>query len=326
MTGAGGALGPVVAREFARDGFSVRALGHRPLDPSLFPEATEFGVLDVLDQEAARRQLAGADTVVHMAALLHVVNPAPSLIPEYDRVNAGGTRNVVSAAAAVGVRRVVHFSTIAVYGYNSGCILDETTRPAPATPYGASKLRAEEEALAASAAQQTPLITILRLGAVYGSRVRGNYRRLVGGLARGLFVGVGDGRNRRTVVFEEDVARAAVLASTHPAAAGRVFNVTDGELHTVREVVNAIGSALGRGPRQFFLPAPPARLTAGLIEDAFRLIGRKAPVNRATIDKFVEDIAVDGSLIQRELGFRPLFDLQRGWDATIAEMKRRGDL
>ena len=324
LTGAGGALGPVVAREFAEAGFAVRALGRKLLDPSLFPNGTELGIVDVLDREAIQRELSGVDTVVHMAALLHVVNPPPSLAVEYERVNVGGTRNVLTGAATAGVRRLVLFSTIAVYGYGSGAILDESSTPAPTTPYGVSKLEAERVALAESAADRVPLTTVLRLGAVYGSRVKGNYRRLVHSLARGLFVGVGDGRNRRTLVYERDAARAAVAAATHAAAAGRIFNVTDGEFHTVREIVDAIGHALGRGPRRFSIPTATARFAAGLIEDAFRISGRSAPLGRATIDKFVEDVAIDGSLITREIGFHPDFDLERGWTETIAEMRRTG--
>jgi nucleoside-diphosphate-sugar epimerase len=324
LTGAGGALGPVVAREFAAAGFAVRALGRKPLDPSIFPAGTELGIMDVLDRPAIERQFSGADTVVHMAALLHVVNPPPSLASEYERVNIGGTRNAVAGAAAAGVRRVVLFSTIAVYGYGSGAILDESTPPAPTTAYGISKLEAEWVASAATTQEGAALSTILRLGAVYGSRVKGNYRRLVHSLARGRFISVGDGRNRRTLIYERDAARAAVVASRHPAAAGRTFNVTDGAFHTVREIVDTIARALGRSPRRLSIPTAPARLAAGLIEDVFRLTGRPAPVSRATIDKFVEDVAVDGSLIIRELGFRPDYDLGRGWTETIADMRRKG--
>jgi nucleoside-diphosphate-sugar epimerase len=323
LTGAGGALGPVVAREFAEAGFAVRALARGPLDPALFPDGAELAMADVLDPDALERQMRGVDTVAHMAALLHVVNPPPSLAAEYERVNVGGTRNVMAAAAAAGVRRVVLFSTIAVYGYGSGRILDESTAPAPTTPYGTSKLEAERVALEASR-DGVPLAAVLRLGAVYGSRIKGNYNRLVHTLDRGLFVGVGDGRNRRTLVYERDAARAAVLTAGHDAAAGRIYNVTDGELHTVREIVDSIARALGRGPGRLFVPAAPARFAAGIIEDAFRLAGRSAPIRRATVDKFVEDVAVDGSLLTRELGFRPEYDLERGWSETIAEMRRAG--
>jgi len=55
-------------------------------------------------------------------------------------------------------------------------------------------------------------------------------------------------------------------------------------------------------------------------------MGLKPPAIRAMIDKYTEDIAVDGSLIQKELGFIPQYDLKTVWEETIKEMRRSGDL
>ena len=65
---------------------------------------------------------------------------------------------------------------------------------------------------------------------------------------------------------------------------------------------------------------------AGLMEDAFRLVGRKSPIGRDTIDKYTEDIAVDSTRIQTELGFKPQYDLLTGWQETVQEMRRMGKL
>ena len=172
----------------------------------------------------------------------------------------------------------------------------------------------------------------MRLGAVYGSRIKGNYERLTRALAQNRFIPIGDGRNRRTLVFDKDVGRAAVLAVSHPAAAGphtnpvgvgagRVFNVTDGEFHTLNEIIESICSAFGRKPPRVLLPVGPTRTLIGLIEKGSRSIGLKPPITRAIIDKYNEDIAVDGSLIQKELGFVPHYDLKTGWEETIREMQ-----
>jgi nucleoside-diphosphate-sugar epimerase len=194
-----------------------------------------------------------------------------------------------------------------------------------------------------------PLGTVLRLGAVYGSRIKGNYERLTRALAGNLglgnlgtrsrsfdklrmsglfghvpklpFIPVGNGLNRRTLVYDKDVGRAAALAVSHPAAAGRVFNVTDGGFHTLNEIIESICSALGRKPPRLSLPVGPIRMVAGLIEKGANIIGIKAPITRETVDKYTEDVAVDGSLIQKELGFVPQYDLKTGWEETIREMR-----
>jgi nucleoside-diphosphate-sugar epimerase len=166
------------------------------------------------------------DAVVHMAALLHIINPPPAMCEKYERVNVGGTATVVEAAMKVGVKRVVLFSTIAVYGASEGGVLNEMSPTHPDTFYAQTKLSAEQIVLNARGADGQPLGTVLRLGAVYGSRIKGNYERLTHALARHRFIPIGSGLNRRTLIYDKDVGHAAVLAVSHPAAAGRAFNVT----------------------------------------------------------------------------------------------------
>ena len=164
-----------------------------------------------------------------------------------------------------------------------------------------------------------PLTTILRLAAVYGPRVKGNYLRLVQALARRRFVPIGRGDNLRTVVFENDVAAAVSLAATRPGAAGRIYNVSDGNPHPLREIIAAICTALGRRPPRWHAPVAPVRLALG----AASVIDRRLP---AMLEKYLEEIAVDGSRIERELGFRAETGLIDGWRATVAEMRRTGAL
>ncbi len=121
-----------------------------------------------------------------MAALLHIVNPPPELREKYERVNIGGTATVVEAAIKAGVKRVVLFSTIAVYGPSDGCVLNEMSPTHPDTFYAQTKCAAEQIVMNARGADGQPLGTVLRLGAVYGSRIKGNYERLTRALAGNL--------------------------------------------------------------------------------------------------------------------------------------------
>ena len=101
-----------------------------------------------------------------------------------------GTEAVAEAAAAAGVRRLVLASTTAVYGPTGAQPASEDTAPAPDSWYAESKLEAERVARAVG--RRTGLeIVVLRLSAVYGPRVRGNYRRLLRAMARGRFVSIG---------------------------------------------------------------------------------------------------------------------------------------
>jgi nucleoside-diphosphate-sugar epimerase len=298
----------------------VRIVARRPAEPSIFSVPVESLVGDVNDGATMTRAARGVDVIIHLAALLHVVDPDPGLAAEYERVNVRGTAAVIQAAITEGVSRVVVMSTIAVYGRrNPGERLDERSPAVPDTIYGRTKLAAEEIALAAGRSDGTPLATVLRSAAVYGPRVKGNYERLVHALARGRFVPVGAGDNLRTLVFEQDLAAAAALAASHPAAAGRIYNVSDGSRHPVREIIAAISQALGRRPPRWHVPIAPVRAAVR----AASLVDRRLP---AMLDKYLEEVAVDATRIQSELGFRPVTALTDGWAVTVAEMRRTGRL
>jgi len=262
----------------------------------------------------------GVDAVVHMAALLHIVNPPSEMREKYERINVGGTATVVEAAISAGVKRLVLFSTITVYGQANGQVLNEQSPTHPETFYAQTKLAAEKIVLNANRKDGQPLGTVFRLGAVYGSRIKGNYERLTHALEQHRFIPIGNGLNRRTLIYDKDVGSAAVLAVTHPTAAGRIFNVTDCRFHTLNEIIETICFALRRKPPRLSLPVGPTRSLVGFVEKGCRAIGLPPPVTRQLIDKYTEDIAVDGSLIQKELGFMPQYDLKAGWEETIHEM------
>jgi len=321
VTGASGAIGPRVVHALDQAGCQIRAFSIDAPKAGMFPQSVEVLVGDVTDQLAVQSAMRGVDAVVHMAALLHIVNPLPELREKYERVNIGGTATVVEAAIKAGVRRVVFFSTIAVYGHSDGCVLNEMSPTHPDNFYAKTKLSAEHIVLNAKGADGQPLGTVLRLGAVYGSRIKGNYERLTRALAQHCFIPIGNGLNRRTLVYDKDVGRAVVLAVSHPAAAGRVFNVTDGGFHTLNEIIEAICSGLGRKFPRLLLPVKPTRALIHLIETGIRSVGLKPPVTREVIDKYTEDIAVDGSFFQKEIGFIPHYDLKTGWEETVHEMR-----
>jgi nucleoside-diphosphate-sugar epimerase len=326
VTGATGAVGPRVVKALAEAGYHIRTLSLDPPPAGIWPERIEVKLGDVTNPMDVQSAMRGVDAVVHLAALLHIVNPSSDLRQKYEKINVGGTTSVVEAAVRANARRILYFSTIAVYGDSRGQVLNEESLPSPNTFYERTKLEAERIVLDAKQLSGGPVGTVLRLGAVYGSRIKGNYERLTHALARHRFIPIGNGFNRRTLVYDKDVGRAAVLAISHPVAAGRMFNVTDGEFHTLNEIIESICAALGRKPPRLSLPSGIVRSVAGAIEEGYHIFGLKSPITPGMVDKYTEDSAVDGSLIQKDLGFVPQYDLQTGWRKTIGEMRHMGQL
>ena len=326
ITGATGALGPRIVNAFIHGGFSVSTFSIDPPQIGDFPSQVKIHIGDIVDRDAVRTAMDNIDIVIHLASLLHIDNPPYQDRKNMERVNVEGALNVTRAALLANVRRVVFFSTIAVYGDTQGKIVDENSPPCPNTLYGQTKLEAERLILKAARSDRYPLGTVLRLGAAYGSRVKGNYARLLRALARGRFLPVGDGLNRRTLIYDQDVAQAAVLAAEHPKASGRIFNVTDGSFHSIQQIIEAICLALGRKPPRYSPPAAPVRFIAAFAEDTAKLLRMRPLIRRDMIDKYMEDVAVDSSRIRQELGFVPSYDLISGWKETVQEMRRSGDL
>jgi len=331
ITGATGAVGPVVVRAFHGAGYAVRTLSLDQPSAGIWPDGVEAVIGDVTDVSDVRAVMEGVDAVIHMAALLHIVHVSPELRDKYQRINVEGTGNVLNAAAEAGVKRIVLFSTIAVYGQSGGRILTEDSTPCPDTFYAQTKLEAEQIVLRASGADGRPSGTVLRFGAIYGSRIKGNYERLTHALANHRFIPIGNGLNRRSLIYDKDVGRAAVQAVFHPGSAGRLFNVTDGSFHTLNEIIEAICSGLGRRPPRLSLPVEPTRTLVRFMESGMNAVGFKSPVTTEMITKYTEDIAVDSSRFQKDIGFVPQYDLKTGWKETILEMSqadgsRREDL
>ena len=102
--------------------------------------------------------------------------------------------------------------------------------------------------------------------------------------------------------------------------------MSDGQFHTMNDIILAMCEALSRTPPRISLPVGPVRWAVSILENAGRMIGYQSPISRDTIDKYTEDIAVSSQLIQEELGFVPKFGLSAGWKDTVQEMRRSGEL
>lgn len=324
VTGASGAVGPRVIQTFFKAGFQVKTYSLDPFECVDIPEKVECIIGNILDLEALMRATEGVDIVVHMASLLHMNNPSAEMIRQIERVNISGTSNVVKACLESQVKRVVLFSSISVYGNDIAQEVCEATSTAPGNLYARTKLEAEKMILSARAENGTAIGTVLRLAAVYGSRVKGNYRTLVEAIARGRFIQIGAGRNLRTLIYDRDVGQAALLAAIHPKAPGQIFNVTDGHPCAMSEIVNTISRILRKKTLTMEIPIIPILVLVRFIDKISSLLHLKAHGYELMIRKYFEESNVSGKKIQVDLGFRPEYDLVRGWAEAIMEMKNQG--
>lgn len=323
VTGGTGSAGPALVRELVKSGYQVRVLSRQKSSDGCLPSEAETIQGSICCPQTLELALKDIDAVFHLAALLHDTRGVFSRKSIW-RTNVYATENLARLCHASGVKRLIFFSTVNVYGPTpQGVCVDETAPTRPDDLYAESKLAAEER-LRLSAPFFTGLsITILRVGAVYGPRMKGNYPRLIQYLRKGGRLIPGDGTNYRTLIYDTDLAKAAQMVMEAPCTRGRIYNVTGPEPCTFNEIITAICSGLGRPPSLFHIPEwsvnPLLKVEAvrGLPLPALRLI--------RACRKQMESVYISGQRLKKETGYSPDIDLSTGWRNVISTMESRID-
>ncbi len=311
LTGASGFIGSRLALRAHTQGHDFIAIGmaNTPAEKARIAELQAAGIEirlgSLKDAELIAEVTRGVDAVIHLAAAQHETS-----VPEsyFFDINVEGTRALLDASLQAGVRRFVYGSTIGVYGTAHAGALDEHSPLMPDNAYGRSKLQAEE--LVRSYAENIET-AVIRISETYGP---GDYRllKLFDAVARGVFMMIGSGQNRRQPIHVDDLARGLLLAAYHPAACGETFVLAGPAPMTTREMVASIRAALGRTGSDKRLPLWPLMALATLMEGALKPFGIAPPLHRRRLDFFVKSFHFDTGKAQNLLGFEPQISFDKG--------------
>lgn len=330
VTGAAGWLGQNLLRTTLPDRAKVRCLAHTDDQAALLSvlsPTVEAVVGDVRDPVVLERLFEGlaTPTVVHAAAVIH---PATGKTREFFDVNVGGTEMVLDAARRAGARRLVHISSTSPFGANPrpGDSFTEDSPRDPFVGYGSSKHEAEQ--LVTRAHERGDVGTvILRAPWFYGPWQPARQAQFFTGLRKGFFPLVGDGSNRRSMVFTGHLVQAVLLAESVEAAAGRDYWIADAEPYrtvdiytTVKEALEAEGIHVSG--RQVRIP----RL-AGVVAEALDRVaqGRGRYLQPFhVLGEMKDEIAVDVTRARTELGYDPTTTLLEGMRISIRWCREHG--
>jgi nucleoside-diphosphate-sugar epimerase len=321
VTGGTGFVGSHVAATLCGRGDEVHCLARRPAQTSFLSSiGARITPGSLEDRESLNAAVAQVEVVYHLAALT-----AAGSERELLTVNVEGTARLLAAvrAANPGLRRFVHVSSLAAVGPTErGRRLTEDSPCRPVTAYGRSKLAGE------AVVRETPAMpwTIVRPSVVYGPRDLELLRMFR--IVRSGFAPVfGIGRRELSLVYAEDLATAIVLAADAAVAVGQTYHLAHPPVVRTRELVREIGRAVLAGRSPLIVPVPSA-IAARIV----RAIGRAAATaGRRTVvseDKLAEFLApawgttVDKA--ERELAWRPAYDLRTGVEATAAWYRTAG--
>jgi dihydroflavonol-4-reductase len=264
-TGTTGFLGSVVAEQLRARGDTVVALVRDPAKAELLKKTgREVVVGDPADPDALKRGCDGCDAVVHAGAIYEVGINAPRRVDMYE-ANVNGTERVLSAALATGVPKVVHVSSIVVFGNTNGKVVDEAYRRTDGytSYYDETKTLAHRVA-EGFVAKGLPVV-IAQPGQIYGPGDHSGIGAILRRAAAGKLPVLTFGDLGMSFVHVADVA-GGIVKLIDGGRAGQAY-VLGGELARLREAVRIVAALAGKPAPRFEVPASILRFAARLRAD-----------------------------------------------------------
>jgi nucleoside-diphosphate-sugar epimerase len=332
VTGASGWLGKNLVRALARSRDRVRCLVPAPAEApplELVSPSVEAVTGDVRDPATVDRLFDGVGpnaAVFHAAAVIH---PSKSVRELFD-VNVGGTQLVLDRARRAGAARFVHVSSNSPFGVNPGPD-DAFTEDSPYNPYmGYGRSKQEAEQLVQQAYDRGDLATVtVRAPWFYGPHQPPRQSRFFSAIRRGRFPMVGDGSQKRSMVYTGNLVQGLLRAEVADKAPGNAYWVADAEPYELREIIATVRRALAAeglalsGPERVPLP----RVAARAAERADALLQGRGRYSQAlhVLGELNHTIACDVTRAREELGYDPTVGLEEGMRASIRWCLEHGE-
>jgi nucleoside-diphosphate-sugar epimerase len=308
VTGASGFLGRAVVHELLDQGHAVRTLQRTP--------SRTAGAVDVLgsvtDAGVVARAVDGVDAVVHLAAKVSLAgDPA-----DFERVNVGGTRTLLDAAEAAGVRRVVHVSSPSVAHHGDSIVGDDAGPADPALARGDyARTKASAELLALGRDGSTLHVVAVRPHLVWGPGDTQLVARVVERARAGRLPVLGHGAALIDSTYVDNAAGAIVAAlDVVDEVHGQAYVVTNGEPRPVAELLAGICRAAGVEPPRWSVPAGVARAAGSAVEAGWKVRpgADEPPMTRFLAEQLSTAHWFDQRRTRRDLRWQPTVTVDEG--------------
>ncbi len=303
ITGATGFVGQPLCQALEAKGHTVLGIAKNPNNNSQTPLVS----LNINANTEWDELLANTQTVIHLAARVHIMNDTASdPLQSFREINTTATLRLAVAAANAGVRRFIFLSSIKVNGeFTTNQPFDEHSPAAPVDPYGISKHEAEE-GLRKIAVVTSMEVVIIRPPLIYGPGVKANFLRLLSAAVRGIPLPLAGIKNRRSLVALDNLVDFIITCIDHPKAANETFLISDGTDLSTSELIHTIAQEAKQKERLFSLPLPLMQLGAALF-------GKKPMLERLT-----QSLQIDSSKARARLQWQPPQTTQQAIAETVA--------
>jgi nucleoside-diphosphate-sugar epimerase len=317
VTGGSGFIGGALIERLCREGWEVRALARSDAAETAVRERGASPVRgDLGDVAALEGGTVGCDVCFHAAAKVEDWgDPA-----EFERLNVGGTANVIAASIAAGVSRLVHVGTEAALTAGQALVrVDEGAPLRPDSPFLYSSSKAKAEQLVRDANGDRLETVVVRPRFVWGKGDTTLLPAIAELVRSGRFRWVGGGRHLTDTTHVDNTVEGLWLGATR-APAGGVYFVTDGEPVVFRDFLERMLATQDVSVPDKSVPAGVATAAAATAERAWRLLRRAGPppLTRFAVWVSSKECTLDISHARTELGYEPVRTREDG----LAELAR----
>ncbi len=317
VTGANGFVGSNLCKGLIANDHEVRGLVRASSDLQFIDKlkGLEIYTGDITDKNSLRQAFKGIDLVYHAAAYTSDWGDWQT----FRRCNIDGVNNVIESAIACGVKRLVHVSSVSVYGFPAKIDTKEEDGwlVRPGDPYVSSKQQGEKAALGFNG--KGIEVVVLRPGGLYGPNDRTTSIKLFPEIVARRFPFIDDGRHIMAPCYIDNLVQAALLAGFRENARGQAYNIVDAGRTTWRQYVLWVCENLACQAPLLSIPAWFVWPLACIVESAAKLLRMKhAPfITRYRIRAVMGDSHFSIAKAQRELGYKPQISTQEGLKRTV---------
>lgn len=314
VTGASGFIGVPLVQTLLKKGYLVRATSRTSTEDSNDNgydnlEHYRFDLGD--DNPDYEELLEDVDVVVHLAARVHFVSKkSEDNVSGYNKINAKGTKRLVNAASANGIKRFIFLSSIKVNGERN--LSDETGKilafkedddPHPQEAYAKSKLEAENVIREICRESKMDFI-ILRPTLVYGPGVKANFLSLLDAVNQNCPLPLASVKNKRSLLYVGNLINAITLCVSYPEKANQIFLVSDVDI-SVPQLVSKIASLLGKRALLFHFPVKWLKILGSFTG------------KRPMVDRLTESLLADSCSLRKVLKWEPHYSFEEGMKETL---------
>lgn len=234
-----------------------------------------------------------AEIVIHIAGKAHSIPKTKKDIEYFFEVNFHGTRKLVESLNLKKLKSFIFISTVAVYGLDSGDLVDESYPLLGSSPYSLSKIKAEKYLVNFGKINNINIV-ILRLPLITGANPIGNLKNITDAIKKRYYFRIGNGNAKRSIVSANDVAKLI----PHLFNLSGIYNFTDCNHPMIRDIDSAIAIKYNRKIKS--LPLILMKLI-GKLGDILTFL----PFNSLIFNKLTRNLTFSNKKIINEIGYRP---------------------